>query len=175
MNNILLTFKEKDKRLQTFYLIFFTSLSAGLSFFEYLVPKPFPWFKIGLANCITLAFVFCKNYKEAFYISLFRPVVVSFFTGSIFSIGFIFSFCGSIVSVFFMIISHRLFHRFFSYIGISLIGACSHSITQIIIAYFIGILISLKSIFLFGGIFLLISIIGAVITGYIASKLVEKL
>lgn len=161
--------------MQRFYLLFFTSLAVALSFFEYLIPKPLPWLKLGLGNAVILAFILCKNYREAFIMSILKPIIVSLFIGSIFSPGFFLSIFGSIVSSLFMIFFHKFFRKFLSHFGISLIGAYSHSLTQVLIAYIFKFILNLNGVFIILGIITLMSVFGAIITGYIALRLVKRL
>jgi heptaprenyl diphosphate synthase len=175
MDRIIYNFKTKSKDIQHFYLLFFIALTVALSFFEYLIPKPLPWLKIGLGNAVILAFILCKNYREAFIISILKPIIISIFIGTIFSPGFFLSFFGSLISASFMIIFHKFFRKFLSHFGISLIGAYSHSLTQVLIAYVFRLVLNLNGVFIILGIITLMSIFGAIITGYIALRLVKRL
>lgn len=173
--SIIKNLKYKNKDVRNFYLLFFTSLSGALSFFEYLIPKPIPWLRIGLANSITLAFIVNGYYKEAIFISIVRPVIVSVFIGSLLSPGFFLSLFGSSISCLFMIIAHRIFSKQLSVSGISLIGAFIHSIIQVLTAFIFGLLININSILLIGGILTVLSTIGGLITAYITIKLLKTL
>ncbi len=175
IRGIIKNFDSHNKDLKKFYILFFTALASALAFLEFIIPKPVPWFRIGLANSITLAFIYCNHYKEGLYISIFRPIVVSIFIGSIFSPGFFLSFIGSTISSIFMILSKKFLKKFLTIYGLSLIGAFIHSIIQVLFAYIFGLLMNIRGLMLVGGFITLLSIIGALVTGYISSKLIIKL
>ena len=65
--------------------IFLTSLvlfSVYLSLAEALIPKPFPWMKIGLANISTLIALEKFNSKMAFEVVILRVLIQAMMFGT---------------------------------------------------------------------------------------------
>lgn len=59
-----------------------------LFIFEAYLPRPVPWLKFGLANIATLIALYWLGWRAALIVSLFRIVIGSFFTGTLFTPGF---------------------------------------------------------------------------------------
>ena len=145
------------------------SIMLGLSIIFYVIetyiPRPAPWFRLGLSNAFILFILIWYGIKEAFIISILRTITGSIILGNIFSPSFILSISGSIVSITVMYFS-ILFLRYVSAIGISVLGAISHMFTQILLAstMFVGIMA------IRGLVMTLIpfAVISGIITGYIA-------
>ncbi len=173
--SILKNFYNKDKTLIYFYLAFFTALSIAFGFIENLLPKPFPWMRIGIANSIPLLFIYNSEYKFSLQIAFLRPIINAIILSTLFTPMFILSFGGTILSTIIMIIIHSLFKKYFSIIGISLSGALSHIIFQILIAYLIGLIPSvvfIKNLIL---IMIVFSFVGGILTGFMGKYLNDNL
>jgi heptaprenyl diphosphate synthase len=99
------------------------------------VPVPVPGVKLGLANIITLIVIIFYGMKDALVVVLLRCILSSIFGGGI--TGFLFSMAGGILSTVVMYILYRKCSKVFSIIGISIAGAVSHNIGQIVIASFV--------------------------------------
>ena len=119
---------------KTTRLAMLLSISIILSILESLIPifSFIPGLKIGLANVIILFIIYVYSFKDALYVSILRVIIVGILKTGLFSITFFFSLSGAIFSIFFMFIFKKFTNL--SIIGISIIGAISHSIGQIIIA-----------------------------------------
>ena len=110
------------------------ALALMLSILEaWLVPKgilPLPGLKLGLANIALLIALYSVGKKEALLLSLLRSLVVLLLGGNF--VGFVFSVLGGIFAVCTMIfLSGR---KKISIYGVSIGGAASHSIGQILAA-----------------------------------------
>ncbi len=151
---------------------FLISISCILQIAESLIPHPIPGLRLGFANVITLIVLVNINWKSAIEITFFRTILSSFIMGTFMSPNFIMSFSAGIVSVLIMGLFYRLscisrrYHL--SIIGISILGAVFHNITQVYIAYFILVK--------HPGIFLLLPwlCIGAVFTGWVTGVVAGK-
>jgi heptaprenyl diphosphate synthase len=108
--------------------------AIGLHGLERLIPSPIPWLRFGLANIITLTALVLYGMRVAMAITLIRVFIVSFLTGSFLGPGFILSLGGGIMSTLTMGIAHHLFSGLFSTIGVSLMGAFMHNLTQLLLA-----------------------------------------
>jgi heptaprenyl diphosphate synthase len=112
-------------------------VSAGLILyvFELHIPQPLPWVRIGLANLITIIALVLWGFWEALTVLLARVFLGSIFTGTILSPVFPFALTGGLASVFTMGLAWKYIHPTLSVIGISILGALAHNLTQLILAY----------------------------------------
>ena len=141
------------------------SMSCVLQISESMVPHPIPGLRLGLANMLTLVALVTLGFKYALQIAVYRTVLSSFIVGTFMSPTFILSFSGAVVSsavmgLLYWLSGHSNRYRF-SLIGISILGALSHNMVQLSLAYLI--LVKHKGIFVF---FPWLSI-GAVVMGWI--------
>lgn len=115
-------------------LALFTSQAMVLSIVESWIPMPLnvPGVKPGLANIITLAAIMTWGLKEALVIMFIRVVTTSFFTGGVFAL--LFSLAGGVCSIIVMHGIYRKMQHVFSTIGISIAGAITHNIGQLVVA-----------------------------------------
>ncbi|MEW6066833.1 MAG: Gx transporter family protein [Nitrospirota bacterium] len=116
-----------------------SAYALALHGFENLLPMPIPWLKLGLANIITLTALFLYGIRAAIMVTLIRVILGSIFTGTFLGPAFILSLGGGVTSTFAMGIVMSVTPRLFSMIGLSLIGALFHNITQLFLAYFLFI------------------------------------
>lgn len=146
-------------------LSIFLGLSIVLYVLETFIPRPAPWFRLGLSNAFILFILIWFGIKEAFIISILRTFTGSVILGNLFSPSFILSISGSFVSLFIMFMC-IMFVKYISTIGISVMGASAHMLTQILIAckMFVGISAVKGLIF----VLLPFTVISGIITGYIA-------
>jgi heptaprenyl diphosphate synthase len=109
------------------------SLSVVLNIIESMIPiigNIIPGVKLGLANAVILFAIYIFSLKEVVYISLTRVFLVGMFRTGLFSITFFFSLGGSVLSVILMYLVKK--YTKLSIVGVSVIGAISHSIGQIL-------------------------------------------
>lgn len=112
-------------------------LALFLSVIEYIIPKPIPFIKIGLANIPILLSLHILQPRSSFKLILIKSLGASLISGTLFSWIFLYSLSGSLVSGLFMVVSWRLLHRWVTMIGISILGALSSNLTQISLALLI--------------------------------------
>ncbi len=167
----------KEPRSNIYKIAFLVSLSCVLQACESLIPHPVPGLRLGLANVITLIVLVNLGFKHALEVAVLRTLLSSFVMGSFMSPGFILSFSAAVVSTLAMGFFYRLAcfykHLRVSIIGISILGALIHNLTQLYLAYFL--LIKHPGIF----VFLPWLCIGAIamgwLTGICAAKVCLKL
>lgn len=126
---------------------------------------PVPGIKIGLANIVTLVTLVWYGRKEAFTLLVLRIILGSVFTGHLMS--FLYSMAGGLLCFLTMSVTVKPINKIWV---VSILGAVSHNIGQIIAAVFM-----LSSWAILG--YLPILIVSAVITGAftgIAAKLLLK-
>jgi heptaprenyl diphosphate synthase len=87
--------------------------------------------------------------------------------GTMFSNIFLFSAAGSFASGLFMLLSGTVFRRYFSMVGICVLGALSSNIVQLMLAR--GVIFG-KSAYLIGPPFILIGTVSAIIMGIFAEN-----
>jgi len=128
---------------------------------ESLIPVPFPWFRLGLANVITLLALRWWGLKEGLFIVLLRVIIGSLITGRLMQPMFVLSLGGSIAAALGMAAFLPLHQRGLSLIGISMIGAVLKNVTQLILTYIL-IISEIHLVFLAPAMF-----VASLITGFI--------
>lgn len=117
---------------RTAYTGLLVAVAFLLSYIETLLPLSIgiPGVKLGLANLAVFAALYITNTKNAFFVSVARIVLVSLTFGNTFSL--IYSIAGGMLSLVLMILCKRF--KFFSKVGVSIVGGVSHNIAQIAVA-----------------------------------------
>ena len=110
----------------------FVALAMILSYIESLIPIPFavPGMKIGLANLVVIVALYVMDEKAAISISLIRVILVSFTFANLSAM--IFSLAGALCSIICMLLLKRTGN--YSVSGVSIVGAVSHNVGQLIVA-----------------------------------------
>jgi heptaprenyl diphosphate synthase len=155
------------------YLIALVLLGLYLSLGENLIPKPFPWMKLGLANIVTLIALEKFNSKMAFEIFFLRIGIQGMMLGTIFTPGFIVSLIAGGTSIFLTVFLYK-FRQNLSLMAISSMSAFAHNVLQLIVVYFLlfrNVSLYSRSIIIFILIFLSLGIAAGLITGYITERL----
>lgn len=101
---------------------------------EYLVPKPLPFVRLGLAN---LPILLALDLLPAGYILLITAVKVvgqGLLNGTFASYVFLFSMAGSIASTSVMLLAHRVGGRWITLLGVSVLGALASNGVQILLS-----------------------------------------
>ncbi len=153
------------------------AIACVLQISESLIPHPIPGLRLGLANVLTVTALVNLGFGCALELAILRTLLSAFILGTFMSPGFILSFSGAVVSALTMGALYWLsgLNRRYrlSLVGISIVGALSHNVTQLCLAYLI--LVRHKGIFAF---FPWLGI-GAVLTGWltgaVASAVCRKL
>jgi heptaprenyl diphosphate synthase len=147
------------------YLSVFTSASIALFVVESLFPTPIPGIRLGLANIFILLALIFFGLGDALLIGILKSITGSLILGRLFTPTFLFSLSGTITStlIMWLIINTRLP---FSLLGISIIGAEVHIMTQLVLAA--SIFLPDISLIYISPIYILFSIITGSITGFSA-------
>lgn len=163
----------KRENREEIYLIALVLLGLYLSLVENIIPKPFPWMKIGLSNIAILIALEKFNSKMAIQAILLRVFIQALMLGTLFTPNFIISFSAGLMSTLFMIFLYK-FRKYLSLVSISCISAFTHNVLQLIVVYFLmfrNISLNSKSIIVFIVIFLFLGVVMGLITGIIATRL----
>ena len=111
-----------------------TAAAIVIGILESFIPSiGIPGVKLGLSNIVILIILYELGIVEAIFVSLSRVIIVGLIRGTIFSMGFLMSLTGAVLSLGIMILFYLLVKKF-SIIGVSVIGAIFHVIGQIVIA-----------------------------------------
>lgn len=154
-------------------LAFFSALCFFLSAVEYAIPKPVPFFRLGLANLPIMFSFLCMSRKESTALIFLKVLLQGIISGTLFSYVFLFSLTGSVASGFVMMASFHLFYekKLVSWLGISMAGGLANNLAQLGVA----------CIFLFGEntkfvapVLLAISFVASIAMGLFANVFVEK-
>nr|WP_314531931.1 Gx transporter family protein [uncultured Fusobacterium sp.] len=163
----------KRENREEIYLIALVLLGLYLSLVENIIPKPFPWMKIGLSNIAILIALEKFNSKMAIQAILLRVFIQALMLGTLFTPNFIISFSAGLISTLFMIFLYK-FRKYLSLVSISCISAFTHNVLQLIVVYFLmfrNISLNSKSIIVFIVVFLFLGVVMGLITGIIATRL----
>jgi len=127
---------EERRRLRAFL----GALCLFLATLEYLIPKPLPFFRLGLANLPILLSLAVLSPRDILVLLLVKAVGQGLVNGTLASYVFLFSLAGSLASGTMMIVAHRLGGRRISLIGVSVVGALASNVVQLTlsIVFFFG-------------------------------------
>jgi len=117
----------EDKAIWLSFLL----LATGLHIFEASLPSLGPWFKLGLANIMTLLALMLLGSRAAFSLAIARVVVGSMFIGTFLTPTFFISLSGALTAAFVMVTVYKIFHRI-SLISLSMFAAVAHMFGQFI-------------------------------------------
>lgn len=153
------------------FLAILLSQALVLHYIESFIPIPIPapGVKLGLANIITLITIVLFGFKPALILVGMRSFMGAVFGGVIAS--FFFSIGGGLFSLIAMYFLHHYYKDYFTYMGISIVGAIFHNIGQLLVA---SLLVTNFGIF----VYLPILMLTAIITGYfigLATKYILQL
>ena len=117
------------------------SLLGGFCFFlsalEYMVPKPLPFIRLGLANLPILLALDIMPFSSFMLLGGLKVIGQALISGTLFSYVFIFSLGGTGVSILVMYALRRgLGQKRISLIGISAAGALASNGVQLVLAYY---------------------------------------
>lgn len=112
------------------------SLALALAYIEVLMPPLFasvPGIKMGLPNIILVFLLYRKGVLPAAMVSLMRILLVTLLFGN--TMAFFYSLAGGVLSMTVMAVIKRL--NFLSTTGVSVAGAVTHNVGQILVAMLI--------------------------------------
>ncbi len=167
------TIREAEGEERILHIAFLATMAIFLSIAEAAIPKPLPWMRIGLANAITLyAFGLLKP-KEVFLLVLARVVASSLLLGAFLSTTFLLSMAGAVSSFLVMYPLYRGFRRWFSLVGISIVGALASNSAQLALVN--SLFINSRLAFHFLPFLFLFALIGGSLSGLFGRFLAHNL
>ena len=157
----------KTKNIALFAML--TAVALILSYVESLIPVlvAVPGVKLGITNIVVIFALYRLGTKEAAALSLLRVVLVSFLFGNAFS--FLYSLAGAVLSLAVMILLKRIDK--FSATGVSVAGAVSHNVGQILVAI---VVLSTEKLVLYLPVLAVTGVLAGIVTGLSASVLLKR-
>ena len=165
-----------NKEKQPFFderLAFFSALCLFLSAFEFTIPKPLPFFRLGLANLPLILALEKFKLKDYIALSFMKVFLQGFLAGTFFSYIFLFSFAGTFFSSLVIYIAFLVFRRkgFISFFTLSILGAFASNCAQLLCAKFILFGSSVKYI---APLLLFFGLISGSLLGLFANAFIQK-
>jgi heptaprenyl diphosphate synthase len=105
-----------------------------LSAVEYMIPKPLPFMRLGIANLPILLAVDILPLPWFLLLALVKVVGMSLVSGSLFSYVALFSLAGTMSAALVMWASRKAGGRLLSMVGVSILGAVASNAVQIFLA-----------------------------------------
>ncbi len=156
--------------LRVEFVALLAAFALFLSTVEYLIPKPVPFMRIGLANLPLIIGLGLLSDREYLLLALLKVLGQGLVTGTIFSYIVLFSLGGTVSSAFIMFLLYRYGRRYVSLVGISIAGAMASNITQL----------QLSRVVLFGDAarfiappFLIVGLLTSIVLGLFAERFVR--
>jgi len=147
------------------------ALCFFLSAIEFMIPRPLPFIRIGLANFPILLALEVLPLPGFFTVVLLKIVGQGLIQGTLFSYTFLLSVCGSFGSAAVMALLHKIGKKGISLIGISAAGALTSNSIQLFCAKFLFVG---PAMYLIAPPFLAVGLASSVILGAMAEKFCAK-
>ncbi len=152
-------------------IAFVAAATLLLSTLEYLIPKPLPFLRLGLANLPILLVLEIFTFKSFFILLLLKSIGQGFVTGTLFSYLFFISLAGTVSSGLVMKGTKSLFKSRVSLVGCSIIGALASNISQLGVA---SLLIYGKTIWIAAPLMLGLGLVSSIVLGFLAERYKTK-
>ncbi|MGD9817521.1 MAG: Gx transporter family protein [Desulfomonilaceae bacterium] len=147
------------------------ALATSVHALESMTPIVLGWFRFGFANIIGLTTLLIFGFKNALYVTVGRIFLGGLLSGSIGSPAFFLALSGGVVSICLMGLISFTKRSCISEIGISVVGAVSHNLAQLVMAYLI--IVRNESILLLAPIMIIAAVVTGIING-IATRYLTK-
>ncbi len=138
-----------------------------LSAIEYLIPKPIPFLRVGIANLPILVGIDLLPAPLLLLVVVLKVLGQGLVGGTLFSYVFLFSAAGSFSSALAMLAARRLLGSRISLVGVGVIGALFGNAAQILLA---RVLIFGEAAWLIAPPFLAVGTVTAVLLGLFAER-----
>ncbi|MCS6936788.1 MAG: Gx transporter family protein [Candidatus Bipolaricaulota bacterium] len=158
-------------------ILFAALLALGIVLYvlEGLFPPllPLPGAKLGLSNILVLFTMLFLGYKEGILLALARSLLGSFISGTALAPGALLSLAGGLASAIVVALSLRFLTPPLGLVGVSILGAVTHNMTQLAVAYFL--FVQIGGLFYYLPVLLFFALVSGLVTGLIAVYLFERL
>lgn len=149
----------------------FAACSLFLSTIEYIIPKPIPFMRLGLANIPLILALGIFSNREYFLLFVLKVLGQGLISGTIFSYIILFSLSGSLSSALMMLLIYSILKDKVSRVGISLGGALVSTISQLYLSKFI---LFKEATYVIAPLFLFSSLISSILLGIFANEFIIK-
>ena len=150
---------------------FLGALCLFLSAIEYLIPKPIPFLRVGIANLPILMSLDLLPVPLLLLLVVLKVLGQGLMGGTLFSYVFLFSAAGSFASAFSMLLARRLVGRRMTLVGVGVLGALFSNTAQIALA---RLLIFGEGAWLIAPPFLALGTVTAALLGAFAERFVAR-
>ena len=142
-----------------------------LSAIEYMIPKPVPFLRVGIANLPILISLDILPVPLLLLLVVLKVLGQGILGGTLFSYVFLFSAVGSFASAFAMLLIRKALNGRITLVGVGVVGALCGNIAQILLA---RLLIFGESAWLIAPPFLALGTATAVLLGIFAERFVRQ-
>jgi len=147
------------------------ALCFFLSALEFMIPRPLPFIRIGLANFPILLALEILPLPGILTVVFLKILGQGLIQGTLFSYTFLLSAAGSLCSAGIMILLNRLGEKRISLIGVSAAGALTSNIIQLFLAQ---LLLVGRAMYLIAPPFLAAGLVSSIILGALAETFCRK-
>jgi heptaprenyl diphosphate synthase len=151
-----------------------TALLGAFCFFlsavEYMIPKPLPFMRLGIANLPILLAADLLPLRWYLVLALVKVVGMSVISGSLFSYVALFSLAGTLIAALVMWVARRAGGRFISAVGVSILGAVASNAVQVLLAM---VIVFGEAARLMAPVFLGMGLVTGTILGLFAERFAE--
>ncbi|GBE05644.1 heptaprenyl diphosphate synthase component I [bacterium BMS3Abin10] len=162
-----------EKKAEIFHIALLAAYAVGLYSIETLIPRPIPWLRFGFSSIITLTTLLLYGLKAGVTVMLVRVFVGSLFAGTFLGPAFALSLGAGVSSTLVMWYTKVLCKRLFSPIGISIMGALTHNIVQLLLAYLFFVR-RFEAIVLISPVIILFGALTGAFNGIVTSLIIKK-
>lgn len=161
-----------SKTRRVTYLALLVSIGLVLSLIESSLPPllPLPGAKLGLANIATVIALYVYGPSMAIEVTILRTILGGLLRGSV--IGLFLSFSGGLVSTLVMILLYLVLSDYLSVVGVSVVGAATHNLTQLAAAF---LFVQHAALFYYAPYLILISIPTGLFVGFASRRVATSL
>jgi heptaprenyl diphosphate synthase len=155
-------------------LAFLTATASVVYIVESLIFRmlPLPFLRLGLSNIVILYLVWHKRIFSAIIVNLAKSIIGGIATFTLLSPTVMLSLGGGFIAVLMMSIGLMIRPRF-SLTGISILGAISHNIMQLILARVF--IITSDSLFVLTPMLILFGLVSGIVTAFICYYCEDKI
>ncbi len=157
---------ERDERL---YIL--AAFAIFLATIEYMVPKPFPFMRLGLANLPILISLAIFTPRQVLLLTLYKVLGQGLLQGTLFSYIFLFSIIGTFTGSLVMLAIHRLLGRWAGLVGISVCGAFAGNLMRLYLARYV---LFGEQVWIIAPPFLIMGLISSLLLGIFAASFLKK-
>ncbi|MBN2379348.1 Gx transporter family protein [candidate division WOR-3 bacterium] len=153
-------------------LALLAGLSLSLYVVENLIPLPIPWLRIGAGNIGVLLALYTLSPVDGFFVLLIKALLGSLFSGRFFPL-VIFALGAGIPSYWIMAGARKLAGRWLGPVGVSVIGAVTHNLFQLGIAYLL--IVQSVNLFLLAPVMVVVGTVAGALIGIITRAILPYL